>query len=321
MPFLTEPEPPRGVPLDVFPGIRRIVARNPSVMTYQGTNTYLIEGEDGLTLLDPGPKDEQHTQDLLAAIGTAPLRRILLTHTHGDHWGGLKALQEATGLPVHAYKHSAKEGFTPDIPLDEGDEVAGLTALHTPGHAADHLCFAYQPAGLPRILFSGDHVMSWSSSIVSPPDGDMLAYYRGLERLIARDDEVYLGGHGPALPDPQTLVKELLSHRQHRERTIIAALETGPGAVAELAEQLYHKTDRFLKVAAQRNVLAHLLKLQAEGIAQELAPATTLPAGAPDIKAPPGEVQSESGGVAAMMRADAYRRFGLVATPATPPAR
>jgi glyoxylase-like metal-dependent hydrolase (beta-lactamase superfamily II) len=311
MPFLTEPEPPRGIPLDVYPGIRRIVARNPSVMTYQGTNTYLIEGDDGLTLLDPGPKDEQHTQDVLAAIGAERLARIVLTHTHSDHWGGLAALQAATGLPVHAYKHSAKAGFTPDIPLDEGDVVAGLTALHTPGHAADHLCFEYRRSGLPRILFSGDHVMSWSSSIVSPPDGDMLAYYRGLERLKERDDEIYLGGHGPALPRPQALVAELLSHRQHRERTILAALEEQDASVAELAERLYHKTDAFLKVAAQRNVLAHLLKLQAEGIARELEPATALPATAPDIKAPPGEVQSESGGVAAMMRADAFRRFGL----------
>jgi glyoxylase-like metal-dependent hydrolase (beta-lactamase superfamily II) len=313
MPFLTEPEPPRGVPLDMYPGIRRIVARNPSVMTYQGTNSYLIDGEDGLTLLDPGPKDEQHTADLLAAIGDAPLKRILLTHTHSDHWGGLAALQAATGLPVHAYKQSAKAGFTPDVALDEGDKVAGFTALYTPGHAADHICFAYHPAGLPRILFSGDHVMSWSSSIVSPPDGDMLAYYRGLERLIARDDEVYLGGHGPALSQPQELVAELLSHRRHRERTILAELDKGAASVVELAERLYHKTDQFLKVAAQRNVLAHLLKLQAEGIANELAPATTLPAGAPDIKAPPGEVQSESGGVAAMIRADSYRRFGLAA--------
>jgi glyoxylase-like metal-dependent hydrolase (beta-lactamase superfamily II) len=312
MPFLTEPEPPRGVPLDVFPGIRRIVARNPSVMTYQGTNTYLIEGDDGLLVLDPGPKDAQHTQDILDAAGGTTIARIVLTHTHNDHLGGLKALQDATGLPVHGYKKSAKAGFTPDILLDEGDEVAGMVALHTPGHAADHLCFAYRRPGLPKLLFSGDHVMSWSSSIVSPPDGDMLAYYRGLERLMARDDEIYLGGHGPALPQPQDLVAQMLSHRQHRERTILAELTTGIWSIVELAERLYHKSDPFLKVAAQRNVLAHLLKLRAEGIVRELEPATTLPADAPDIKAPPGEVQSESGGVAAMMRADGLRRFGLI---------
>jgi glyoxylase-like metal-dependent hydrolase (beta-lactamase superfamily II) len=139
MPFLTESEPPRGVPLHVLPGIRRIVARNPSVMTYRGTNTYLIEGKDGLTILDPGPKDPEHVRDILAGAGDMPIRRIVLTHTHSDHWGAAAPLQEATGLPVHSYKISGKPGYTPDIPLDNGDEVAGMKALFTPGHAADHL--------------------------------------------------------------------------------------------------------------------------------------------------------------------------------------
>ncbi|OYV33152.1 MAG: hypothetical protein B7Z80_24870, partial [Rhodospirillales bacterium 20-64-7] len=233
-------------------------------------------------------------------------------HTHADHWGGLAALQSATGLPAHAYRHSAKAGFTPDIPLDDGDEVAGLAALHTPGHAADHLCFAYRLADGRKILFSGDHVMSWSSSIVSPPDGDMLAYYRSLELLLARDDEIFLSGHGPLLHEPRGLVRELLAHRQRREASILAELERQDWSVAELAAKLYAKTDNFLKVAAQRNVLAHILKLEAEGRARELEPALALPAGAPVIGAPPGEVQGESGGVGAMMRSDALRRFGLV---------
>lgn len=309
MPFLTEAEPPRGVPLDVLPGIRRIVARNPSVMTYQGTNTYLIEGAEGLTVLDPGPEDAQHVQDILAGAGS-PIRRILLTHTHRDHFGAVAALRAATGAPVHAYRHSVKPGFTPDMPLGDGDNAAGLTAIFTPGHAADHLCFALRDGGR-RILFSGDHVMSWSSSIVSPPDGDMLAYYRSLERLLDRDDELYLGGHGPALPEPQTLVRELLAHRQRREATILRQLEQQDWSVAALAERLYAKADPYLKVAAQRNVLAHLLKLVAEGKATELEPATDLPADAPHIPAPPGEVQRESGSAVTMMQRDALRRFGL----------
>ncbi len=312
MPFLTEPEPPRGVPLDVLPGIRRIVARNPSVMTYQGTNTFLIDGEDGLTVLDPGPEDAQHVRDILAAAGAVPIRRILLTHTHRDHFGAVAALKEATGLPVHAYKHSAKPGFTPDIGLGDGDTVAGLTAIFTPGHAADHLCFEYRLADGRKILFSGDHVMSWSSSIVSPPDGDMLAYYRALERLLDRDDELYLSGHGPVLPAPRTLVRELLGHRQRREATILAQLEQQDWSVAALAAKLYAKTDPFLKVAAQRNVLAHLLKLTAENRAMELAPDTQLSPDAPVISAPPGEVQRESGGEMSMMQRDALRRFGLM---------
>ena len=146
MPFLTEAEPPRGVPLDVLPGIRRIVARNPSVMTYQGTNTYLIEGEEGLTVLDPGWRI-LHVQDILAGAGSAPIRRILLTHTHRDHFGAVAALRAATGAPVHAYRHSTRPGFTPDTPLGDGDTVVGLTAIFTPGHAADHLCFALRDGG------------------------------------------------------------------------------------------------------------------------------------------------------------------------------
>jgi glyoxylase-like metal-dependent hydrolase (beta-lactamase superfamily II) len=311
MPFLKEPEPQRGVPLNVLPGIRRIVARNPSVMTYQGTNTYLIEAPDGLTILDPGPDDAQHVRDILAGAGEVPIRRILLTHTHSDHWGACGALAEATGLPVHAYKISGKAGFTPDIPLDDGDSVAGLKAVFTPGHAADHLCYEYVTEVGQKILFSGDHVMSWSSSIVSPPDGDMLAYYRALELLLGRDEELYLGGHGPVLPEPRVLVRELLSHRQHREGTILAKLAEQDWAVAELSAKLYAKTDPFLKIAAQRNVLSHLLKLKTEGLVEEHRPDTVLH---PDVRAlsAPGEVNAESGAELKAMQMDSMRRFGLV---------
>jgi glyoxylase-like metal-dependent hydrolase (beta-lactamase superfamily II) len=307
MPFKQENEPPRGVALPVLPGIRRIVARNPSVMTYHGTNTYLIEAADGLTILDPGPADAQHVREVLAAAGAVPIRRIVLTHTHSDHFGATAALAEATGAPVHGYKISGRPAFRPDVPLDDGDIIAGLKALHTPGHAADHLCFEYFLEDGRKILFSGDHVMSWSSSIVSPPDGDMLAYYRSLERLLGRDDCLYLSGHGPMLEEPRRLVTQLLAHRQRREASILAQLETQNWGVAQLAAKLYAKTDPFLKIAAQRNVLAHLLKLQAEGIAEELAPETTPP---PD--AAPDAIQSESGSRLAAMHADALRRFGLV---------
>jgi len=312
MPFLSESEPPRGLPLDVLPGIRRIVARNPSVMTYLGTNTYLIETGDGLAVLDPGPNDDRHVREILAAAGTTPIRHILLTHAHGDHRGAAPALSQATGLPVQAYKISGNPGFTPDIPLDDGDEVAGVRAVFTPGHAADHLCFEHHLKDGRKILFSGDHVMSWSSSIVSPPDGDMLAYYRSLERLLHRDDVFYAGGHGPLLPEPRILVAELLGHRQRREATILAQLQAKDWMIAELAEKLYAKTDPFLKAAAQRNVLAHLLKLKAEGIAEELPPATTLPSGITEFGPPPGAVQTESGPLIRAINQDSLRRFGMV---------
>jgi glyoxylase-like metal-dependent hydrolase (beta-lactamase superfamily II) len=312
MPFLSEPEPPRGEPLPVLPGIRRVVARNPSVMTYRGTNTYLIEGEDGLTILDPGPKDEQHVREVLAAADGVPIKRIVLTHSHFDHMGAARDFQAATGLPVQGYKISATKGFTPDILLDEGDEVAGLRAVFTPGHCADHLCFEYFLADGTKILFSGDHVMSWSSSIVSPPDGDMLHYYRSLEKLQGRDEALYVPGHGPVLPEPRALVAELLAHRQYREREILAQIKAREWAVAELAAKLYDKTDPWLKGAAQRNVLAHLLKLRDEGIAEELAPVEFLPDHLLITGAPPG-VEEESGGELLGMRRDAMRRFGLVA--------
>ena len=264
----------RGIATPVLPGISRIVARNPSVMTYLGTNTYLIEGPEGLTVLDPGPDDDAHVADILAAQDGAKVARIVLTHTHSDHLGATAKLKAATGAEVYAYRISAKRGFTPDVPLDDGDVVAGLKALFTPGHAADHLSFEYQVPGGEKILFSGDHVMSWSSSIVSPPDGDMVAYYKSLERLLARDEVFYAPGHGPLLPDPRALVAELLAHRQSREASILEALREKEWTVSDLAEHLYHKTDFRLKMAAPRNVLAHLLKLEHEGRVVQLTDKT-----------------------------------------------
>ncbi len=269
MPFLTEDEPPRGVPLDVIPGVRRLVARNPGVMTYHGTNTYLITHEDGLTILDPGPDDAQHVQDILNAAGDEPIRRILLSHTHHDHRGATAALQAATSAPTYGFFRSASPLFTPDIPLHNGDAPAGLTALHTPGHASDHLAYIWNAPGTGMVLFSADHVMSWSSSIVNPPDGDMQAYYASLNLLLAREDVAYLPGHGPALWQPRALVAEMLAHRHRREAAILDALRAQSATIPDLAAKLYAKQHPMLKMAAERNVLAHLLKLQIEAMAIE----------------------------------------------------
>lgn len=310
MPFLTEQEPPRGVPVFVLPGIRRVVARNPSVMTYQGTNTYLIEAGDALVVIDPGPKDDEHVREVMQAAGSRRISHIVLTHTHSDHWGATAALAQATGAPVAAYKISGKPGFQPDIALDNLSTVAGLTALHTPGHAADHLCFEHFLPDGGKILFSGDHVMSWSSSIVSPPDGDMLDYYHSLALLLTRDEIFYLSGHGPVLANPRALVRELLAHRQYRERSILAELKQQDWGVAALAAKLYNKTDPYLKAAAQRNVLAHMLKLKAEGFVEEHEPDTVHHPDTMLFTPPPG-VREESNGKMMAMRADALRRFGM----------
>jgi glyoxylase-like metal-dependent hydrolase (beta-lactamase superfamily II) len=263
MAFLTEPAPARGVAEPILPGVRRLVAENPTPMTYHGTNTYLIDGPDGLTVLDPGPDLPAHVAAILAATG-GQVARIVLTHTHHDHLGALPALRSATGAPTYGWHRSADDSFSPDHPLQDGDEVAGMTAVFTPGHAADHLCFA-MPGGL---LFSGDHVMSWSTSTVSPPGGSMSDYFASLERLLGRDDVAYLCGHGPLLRNPHPYVRELLAHRQAREAAIAAALQAGPASTLGLMESLYSKLNPVLRRAAERNVHSHLLKLEAEGRAR-----------------------------------------------------
>jgi glyoxylase-like metal-dependent hydrolase (beta-lactamase superfamily II) len=267
MAFLTEPEPERGAVLPVLPGISRVVAHNPGPMTYHGTNTYLIETAQGLVVLDPGPDDAQHVDAVLRATG-GKVDLILLSHTHHDHLGATAALKQATGAQTAGFRTPADAAFVPDRPLDDGDEVAGMTALHTPGHASDHLCFAMAGKDGKPILFSADHVMSWNSSVVSPPDGDMRAYFASLRRVLDRADDVFLPGHGPPLPEPRRLTRALLFHRMERERAIQVALVKGPTTTTALRDKMYSQTHPRLQRAAERNVLAHLLKLEAEGKAR-----------------------------------------------------
>lgn len=260
MAFLTETTPERGALLPVTPGVSRIVANNPSLMTYHGTNTYLIETDAGLVVLDPGPDDAGHIEDILRAAAGS-VHAILISHTHSDHLGATAALKAHTGATTYAFHLSGDPAFSADVLLRDGDQVFGMTALHTPGHASDHLCFARADG----IVFSADHVMAWSSSIVSPPGGDMADYVASLKRMLARDDVRYLPGHGPALPQPRPYVQELLDRRIARENEIAAVLEAGSVGTWDLVDQLYSKTDPWLRRAAERNVAAHLLKLKAEG--------------------------------------------------------
>jgi glyoxylase-like metal-dependent hydrolase (beta-lactamase superfamily II) len=261
MGFLTEPVPPRGMLTSVAPGIHRIVANNPGRMTYHGTNTYVIEGGDGITVLDPGPDQPEHVDDIVR-LAPGPIVRILLSHMHRDHLGALSALQARTAAKTFAW---GGEAFEPDVSLEHGHQVAGLRAIYTPGHAADHLCFTYTG----DILFSGDHVMSWSSSVVSPPDGDMASYMRSLRRLLDRRDTLFLPGHGPPLPNPQAYVRELLDHRTDRENAIASVLGHHPITVDALVDRLYSQIHPTLKAAAGRNVVAHLEKLRSESRARQ----------------------------------------------------
>jgi len=259
MAFLTEPVPPRGQVLPVLPGITRLVAANPGPMTYNGTNTYLIAGDDGFSVLDPGPDQAEHVAYIMAATG-GRVARIILSHTHADHLGAVAALKAASGAKVWSFSRSQDPSHTPDMPMNDGDVVAGWTAIHTPGHASDHLCFARD-----GVVFTADHIMSWSTSIVSPPHGNMADYFASLRRLLARPDTMYLPGHGPPIADPHPFARALLVHRAQREAAIAGALASGPKTPMGLVEALYTTITPNLRPAAQRNVIAHLEKLRDEG--------------------------------------------------------
>ncbi|HVY16471.1 MAG TPA: MBL fold metallo-hydrolase [Rhodopila sp.] len=264
MPFLTEPEPERGARLEILPGISRIVANNPGPMTFFGTNTWLIDSADGTIVLDPGPEDDPEHIEAILRHTDGKVALIVVSHTHHDHVGAVPALKAATGARTVGFRTSAIDTFQADIKLDHGDTIAGMTALHTPGHRSDHLCFS-----LPRqdetILFSADHVMSWSTSVVSPPDGNMAHYFNSLKVLLDRDEAAYLPGHGPLLRNPQNLVREMLTHRVLREQSILKKLTEGPTDPAAIVDKLYRGLKPRLHKAAERSVLAHLLKLEEEG--------------------------------------------------------
>jgi glyoxylase-like metal-dependent hydrolase (beta-lactamase superfamily II) len=265
MPFLTEPEPVRGVNMAVMPGISRIVANNPGPMTYFGTNTYLIDRPEGLIVLDPGPENHpEHIEAIMRHTG-GRIAFILVSHTHHDHVGAVPALRAATGAPTAGFRESATDAFDPDIKLNHGGNFAGMQVLHTPGHAADHLCFALPARNGDKVLFSADHVMSWSTSIVSPPGGDMRDYFDSLNLLLRRDDDVYLPGHGPPLREPRSLVREMLTHRMLREQAITEKLTDGAFDTYTIMDTLYSQLNPRLRKAAERNVLAHLLKMETEG--------------------------------------------------------
>ena len=284
-PFDRDARVVHGVAEPVAPGVRRVVAANPSPMTFTGTASYLV-GETEVAVIDPGPDDPAHVAALAQAAGPGRVRAILVTHAHRDHCGGAAALARLTGAPVHAFAvpppaadpalgggEGVDAAFRPDATLDDGDALVGagwrLTALHTPGHLSDHLCFALEGAGL---LFTGDTVMGWSTTLVSPPGGDMGAFMASLERLAAGRWTAFLPGHGRPVADPAAMLAWQLAHRRAREAQIVAALAEGPADPAALVRRLYADTDPRLWPAAERNVLAHLLALVATGRAAADSP-------------------------------------------------
>ncbi len=262
---LIEDPPAHFVPLPFRPGIRRIVAPNPGPMTYHGTNSWLVDWDGGTVVIDPGSEDETHLSAILREVGDR-LSHIVLTHTHADHLSGAMTLHRRTGVPVAGFHASAEPDFTPSLGLSDGDRIAGLTVVHTPGHAMDHLCFA-APDGL---LFSGDHVMGWSTSVVPPhPWGDLSLFIENLEKVRDRGDRVILSAHGPAINDPRTLIQGLLDHRHAREASIVALLKPEPQPFETLLARAYFNLRPDLLMPAKANLLAHLEKLEGDGRAAQ----------------------------------------------------
>lgn len=282
---------PTGLAEQVEPLVRRVLAPNPSAFTYTGTETYLVGAQGPLAVIDPGPNEPAHIEALLKAIGGAEVAAICCTHTHRDHSPAAAPLREATGAPIIGCAALALETIGPrgDVPFDrtyvpdrvlaDGEQVQGpdwtLTALATPGHTSNHLCYALQESGA---LFTGDHVMGWATSVVSPPDGDMTAYMASLERLHAREDRVYYPAHGPQIDKPRQLVRGMIGHRRQRERQILRLLGAGAGTIGELVPQMYKGVDEKLWPAAGQSVLAHLIDLAARGVVIEQDDRWTMPA-------------------------------------------
>ena len=273
------PDAPTGQVITLDPLVRRILAPNPSPFTFTGTQTHIV-GTGAVAVIDPGPDNSDHIDALLGALAGEQVAAIVCTHTHRDHSPAARALKAATGAPIVGCAPLAATGereadesfdadYRPDRVLGDGErlegECWGLEAVATPGHTSNHLCFALAGSGT---LFSGDHVMGWSTSIVSPPDGDMGAYVASLEKLLGRPDTRYLPAHGDPVESPHKLVRGMILHRRQREAQIWAQLEGGERGVPEMVAAMYRAVDPRLHPAAARSLLAHLIDLERRGIAE-----------------------------------------------------
>jgi glyoxylase-like metal-dependent hydrolase (beta-lactamase superfamily II) len=270
------------------PLVVRVLAPNASAYTYTGTQTYLV-GTTDLAVIDPGPDDLAHLQALERAIAGRPVTAIMVTHHHRDHTPATRPLAAATGAPIVGAAPFGPDDlgpradaafdvdYAPDRVLDDGEAVRGqgwtLTAVATPGHTSNHLAFALEETGA---LFSGDHVMGWATTVVSPPDGDMAAYLASLERLLGRDDRIYYPGHGDPVTNPRRLVRGMLGHRRSREGQIVRLLRDGTRPVPAMVERMYVGLDPRLLGAAERSVLAHLIDLRNRGLVREEGDAWTI---------------------------------------------
>ncbi|MBU2646449.1 MBL fold metallo-hydrolase [bacterium] len=273
----------------VSPMIRRVVANNPNFFTFYGTNTYIL-GRGNVALVDPGPDLAEHIDAIRAGLQGEVITHIFITHTHFDHWPACRALQEAYGARSYAYVHEQEStgspevpsedvkalsnqerfeisGFVPDVSVSHGDILQGdgwsVECVFTPGHASNHMCYQLREE---KALMSGDHVMGWSTSVISPPSGNMEAYMNSLELLKQRDDACFWPAHGPGIDNPREFVQAFIVHRQERERDIITELKKeGVNTIREMVPTLYREVPEFLHPAAERSVLATIIYMIKKG--------------------------------------------------------
>lgn len=281
--FDTAFQPSYGVPVPVAAGVQRLTVNNPSPFTFHGTNSYIVGRSSSVAVIDPGPDDDAHFDALMRALDGRAVSHILVSHTHRDHSPLAGRLKAATGAltvaegphrasrPLHEgeinpFAESADTDFRPDIALADGAAIEGdgwtLSAVHTPGHTANHSAFSLDGTG---ILFSADHVMAWATTIVAPPDGSMADFMRSIDKLLLRDDRIFLPGHGGPVRETASFLRGLRTHRRMRERAVMERILAGDRTIPDMVKAIYVKTDPKLHGAAALSVLAHLEDLIEKG--------------------------------------------------------
>ncbi|NTE85638.1 MBL fold metallo-hydrolase [Agrobacterium rubi] len=282
-------DPAYGTAVPVAGGVQRITVNNPSAFTFYGTNSYIV-GDKSVAVIDPGPDDEAHFQALMTALEGREVTHIFVSHTHRDHSPLAARLAQATGAltvaegphraarPLHEgernpFAESSDTAFVPDIVLGDNQSLSGdgwtLTALHTPGHTANHSAFALGDTG---VVFSADHIMAWATTIVAPPDGSMSDYMASLAKLLKRDDRLFLPGHGGPVTDPTAFMRGLRAHRRMREKAVLARIKAGDRTIPDMVKIIYRSTDPRLHGAAALSVLAHIEDLIEKGEVQTNGP-------------------------------------------------
>ncbi len=295
---LFEEKPPYGVTEQVSPLVRRVLAENPSIFTYHGTGTFIVGPPEGGTvaIIDPRPKEDSHIEALLKAVDGQKVSHLLITHTHPDHSPAAAAIKEATGastfgfgshpeLSIKAYEarvaKAIEEGkepepedgegagdqdFVPDVLVFDGEEIVGdgftFEVLHTPGHISNHLCFSLNEE---TTLFSGDHVMGWSTTVIPAPDGNLNDYLKNMRRLTSRAENIYRPTHGPPIENPVPYVEALIAHRENRSQQILNELAKKPAPIMSIVKEIYKDVNKELHKPAAASVYAHLLALKEEG--------------------------------------------------------